>query len=106
MTKGLAHKSRKRKGTRLELKTIQRLEDKGYKCTRAAGSLGDWDLIAINADYVLLIQVKANKPPSKKEMKKLGHYKVPPIIVYKEIWVWQDYTRKPEIITISPGSWQ
>jgi Holliday junction resolvase len=39
----------KRKGTRNEHRSIALLEASGYHCTRSAGSLGDWDIVAIGS---------------------------------------------------------
>jgi len=49
----------KRKGTRSELKAIKALEAAGYVCTKAGGSLGVFDVIAIGRADVRAIQVKA-----------------------------------------------
>ena len=71
------------------------LEDNGYYVTRAAGSLGLWDLVAVPSrqagDKTRLIQVKANRWPSKKEhgvlVKASRQYSWN---VRCEIWVWKD----------------
>jgi hypothetical protein len=39
----------KAKGTRNEHRSIGMLEAAGYQCTRAAGSLGAWDIIGIGS---------------------------------------------------------
>ena len=88
-------KNPKAKGTRLELKARRILEDNGYYVTRAAGSLGLWDLVAVPSrqagDKTRLIQVKANRWPSKKEhgvlVKASRQYSWN---VRCEIWVWKD----------------
>ena len=49
----------KRKGTRAEHRAMRILEAAGYLCTRAGGSLGPFDVIAIGARDVRAIQVKA-----------------------------------------------
>ena len=49
----------KRKGTRAEHRVMKLLEKTGYVCTRAAGSLGLFDVIAIGSSTIRLIQVKS-----------------------------------------------
>jgi Holliday junction resolvase len=49
----------KRKGTRAERRAIRILEAFGSVCTKAGGSLGLFDVIAIGPANVRLIQVKA-----------------------------------------------
>ena len=95
-------KNCKAKGTRLELKTMKRLEAVGYKCTRAAASLGEWDVIAIGPHGTRLVQVKANRRPGSVEMEALNSFEVPPH-TSKEVWVWKDRAREP-IIEILDGS--
>lgn len=48
----------KRKGTRNEHRSIALLETAGYACTRAAASLGAWDIIGVSSADVVLVQVK------------------------------------------------
>ncbi len=48
----------KRKGTRAEHRAIHILEADGYVCTRAGGSLGLFDVIAVGPRDVRLLQVK------------------------------------------------
>ncbi len=86
----------KAKGTRNEHKTIAYLEKDGWACTRSAGSLGVWDIIAINSSCVLLIQVKSNNWPAPEERQKLQDFPAP-IVAAKEIWRWDDYARSPRI---------
>ena len=49
----------KAKGSRAERRAIRLLEAAGYVCTKAGGSLGLFDVIAIGAADVRCIQVKA-----------------------------------------------
>jgi Holliday junction resolvase len=49
----------KAKGTRAERRAIAILEAAGYVCTKAGGSLGLFDVVAIGAQDVRCIQVKA-----------------------------------------------
>lgn len=55
--------NRKAKGSRNERRTMRLLEAAGYSCTRAAASLGTFDVIAVSAADVLLVQVKTNEWP-------------------------------------------
>ena len=86
----------KAKGSRAEHKTIKRLETVGYTCTRAAGSMGAWDIIAISPSDVRLIQVKCNRNPGSVEMETLELFQCPQY-VSKEVWVWKDFAREPII---------
>ena len=47
--------SAKSKGTRNEHRSIKILEAAGYECTRAAGSLGAWDIVGIGSTDVVLV---------------------------------------------------
>jgi hypothetical protein len=67
----------KAKGTRNEHKTVKYLEAIGYCCTRAAGSLGLWDIIAISRSQVKLIQVKSNRWPPPHEREALELFECP-----------------------------
>lgn len=51
------------KGRALEYKVKHYLETLGYKVIRAAGSHGQWDLVAIHPEHcdVLFIQCKSDK---------------------------------------------
>ena len=88
------------KGRRLEHKTIKMLEAAGYRCTRAAGSKGVWDIVAIGPDGIRLVQVKANGAPGPSERKQMEIFEAPSN-VSKEYWVWVDKARQPVIKTLS-----
>ncbi len=49
----------KGKGTRAERRAIRILEAAGYVCTKAGGSLGLFDVVAIGPADIRCIQVKA-----------------------------------------------
>jgi hypothetical protein len=72
------------------------LEADGYRVTRAAGSLGVWDLVAIGAADVILVQVKSNRGPRPEELGLLMAFPVPPGC-RKAIHIWRDYARAAEI---------
>lgn len=87
-------KNCKAKGNRCEHKSIQMLEAAGYRCTRAAASLGDWDIIGIGSTDIVLVQVKANSPPRPAERETLKLFPAPPN-ARKLIHVWKDRVRFP-----------
>lgn len=93
----------KAKGSRAEHKTMRYLEARGYSCTRAAGSMGMWDVIAVSPVLVRLIQVKAGKRPycPPKERAALEAFKVPQGVI-KQLWYWEDYAREPTMILLEP----
>jgi Holliday junction resolvase len=62
----------KAKGARSELKVRDQLLEDGWYVTKAGGSLGLWDLIAIHpGGTTRLIQVKTNRRPRPAERVKL-----------------------------------
>jgi len=89
----------KRKGTRLEHKTMRVLEGLGYDCSRSAASRGTWDVVAIGAEDFRLVQVKANRRPGAEEMERIRTAVVPDNCT-REIWVWKDRIKQPEIEVI------
>jgi len=74
------------------------LEASGFACTRAAASLGTFDIIAIDAVSIRLIQVKCGDrcqvPPIEREAMTL--FAVPPN-ASKEIWKFFTRQREPII---------
>jgi len=84
------------KGRRLEHRTIRLLEAAGYRCTRAAGSKGVWDIIAIGPCGVRLLQIKSNRAPGTLEREAMAEFVAPPGVT-KEYWVWKDRAREPII---------
>jgi len=84
------------KGIRRERLVQKMLEAQGYNCWRLAGSLGIFDLFALNENEVRLIQVKSSwiSPAEKKRIKLL---KVPPEVV-KEIWIFKKGKEIKQII--------
>ncbi|MCW5967584.1 MAG: hypothetical protein KIT57_03660 [Blastocatellales bacterium] len=67
----------KAKGTRNEHRSIRILEAAGYRCTRAAASLGEWDIIGIGSADVILCQVKTRDWPGSVEMEQLRLFPAP-----------------------------
>ena len=81
-------------GVKAEYRARDELKSQGYYVMRSAGSHGLFDLIAISADYVKLIQVKVisfgEKKKFKKERMDLGYVRCPESCL-KELWVWEKH---------------
>lgn len=83
-----------RRGFLIERRAVKVLEQAGYVVARTAGSHSPFDVIAINANGVRLIQVKRVKEggftaileAAKEEIRQVP--KVPG--VSREVWVWLD----------------
>jgi predicted transcriptional regulator len=91
----------KRKGTRLEHKTIAMLKAAGYTCTRSAASKGAFDVIAINPLGLRCVQVKANAWPGPVERESLRNAaRTMPTNAIIEVWRWDDGARKPLIKSV------
>lgn len=88
----------KQKGSRAERKAIRILEAAGYCCTKAGGSLGVFDVIALGPKDVRCVQVKAGQRPwlSPAEREAIELVCVP-ANVSKELWKFHDYARQPVI---------
>lgn len=69
--------SAKSKGTKREHRSMAILEAAGYSVTRAAASLGAWDLVAIGSTDIVLCQVKSRDWPSRDEMETLKNFPAP-----------------------------
>ena len=69
----------KAKGTRNEHRSMRLPEAAGYRCTRSAASLGEWDLIGIGSRDVVLVQVKTRDWPGSVEMETLREFTAPPM---------------------------
>jgi len=92
----------KRKGRRLERRTIKMLEATGYLCIRAAGSLGPIDVAAFNTFGVRLIQIKANAWPGPVEREGLRQAANGlPANATIECWRWNDNARQPLIKSLT-----
>ena len=86
----------KRKGTHNEHRSIAVLEAAGYQCTRAAASLGAWDLIGIGSQDVVLCQVKTRDWPGTVEMETLCGF-VAPSNCRKLVHRWRHRQRMPDV---------
>lgn len=92
--------SAKSKGSRNERRAIKVLEAAGYTCTKAGGSLGLFDIVAISKQGIRLVQVKTgrNAPPHEREA--IAEFDNFPPGSTKELWIWFDYQRQPQITVI------
>lgn len=96
----------KEKGRRNERKARDILQDMGYDVAMAPRSsfgkgnhdlFGCWDIIAVNNNEVRFIQVKSNRIPYGKQRIKYELFRCP-LTCSKEIWVFYDRVKEPEII--------
>lgn len=87
----------KAKGARAERRCMRLLESLGFCCTKAGGSLGAFDVIAISRDSVKCIQVKSGgEYLSGVEREQLQALEVPPAVSV-ECWRFPDRCRAPLI---------
>ena len=89
----------KAKGTRNEHRSRAILEVAGYRVTRAAGSLGEWDLIAVGSQDIVLCQVKSRDWPGEIERRALAEFPVPPN-ARKILHRWRDRQRQPDVLEL------
>ncbi|MGH9402124.1 MAG: hypothetical protein ACRD2P_08465 [Terriglobia bacterium] len=88
--------NRKAKGTRNEHRSIRLLEAAGYACTRAAASLGAFDIIGVGSTDVVLRQVKTRDWPGAEEMETIQGFLCPPNC-RKLLHRWRDRMRLPDV---------
>ena len=86
----------KAKGTRNEHRSKRILETAGYAVTRAAGSLGAWDLVGIGPTDIVLLQVKSNRQPAPAEREALALFPCP-TNCKRLVHVWHDRQRWPVV---------
>lgn len=91
-------KNSKRKGSRNEHRSMKWLEARGYRCTRAAASLGEWDIVGVGSEDVVLVQVKSNRPPGKAEMDRMKRFEIPQTGVLKFLHIWKDRVKEPVVV--------
>ncbi|HEV8612720.1 MAG TPA: hypothetical protein VGQ73_04355 [Gemmatimonadales bacterium] len=72
------------------------LEAAGYRCTRSAASLGEWDIIAISSQDLVLCQVKTRDWPGTLERQILAEFPAPPN-ARKLIHRWRPRQRQPDV---------
>lgn len=88
--------NRAHKGRRNEYKSRRVFEALNYRVTRAAASLGVFDLIAIGPTDIVLCQVKSNRGLSPADREEVERFPCPPNC-RKLIHRWKDYGRLPEV---------
>lgn len=88
--------NRKGKGTRNEHRSIAILEAAGYRCTRSAASLGEWDIVGIGSTDFVLCQVKTRDWPGTVETETLRAF-VAPINARKILHRWRSRQRLPDV---------
>lgn len=88
------------KGRHLEHRSRRLLEADGFTVTRSAGSKGTWDLIAMNATELVLVQVKATRPPTPAERARLALAPCPPT-VRRLVHVWRHRARAPDVLDVA-----
>jgi hypothetical protein len=85
-----------KKGARNERRSAAILEAAGYAVTRAAASLGVWDLIGVGSTDVVLVQVKTRDWPGAVEMESLRLFPCPPNC-RRLVHRWRDRQRTPDV---------
>lgn len=86
----------KGKGSRNERRSRDILEAAGYRVTRAAASLGEWDLVGIGSTDFVLVQCKTRDWPGAVEMEILKSFSVPSN-ARKLVHRWRDRQRLPDV---------
>ena len=90
----------KAKGNRNEYKSMRLLEAAGYVCTRAAASIGVWDIVGISSRDIVLLQVKSNEWSRSLEMEAMQQFQAPPN-ARKLIHRWRDRQAMPDVKEIN-----
>jgi len=72
------------------------LEADGYAVTRAAASLGAWDVIGVGPRDVVLVQVKTRDWPSAAEMEQLRAFRCP-ANCKRLVHRWRDRQGSPDV---------
>jgi hypothetical protein len=89
----------KRKGNKNEHRSMELLEASGYNCTRAAASLGVFDIVGIGPSDIVLVQTKSNDWPGSVEMEAIRNFPCPPLCK-KLIHRWRDRQHTPDVRVI------
>lgn len=89
--------NRKAKGARRERQARDILQAEGYLVTKAGGSLGAFDLVAIGESMDRLVQVKSNRPPGRVEMTTLKELAEKYRRSWRtiELWIFKDGVKIP-----------
>jgi hypothetical protein len=72
------------------------LEASGYSCTRAAASLGVFDIIGVGPADVVLVQVKSNRWPTSAEIEAIAKFAAP-ANCRKLVHRWRDRATAPDV---------
>ena len=72
------------------------LEASGYVCTKAAASLGLFDVIGIGPTDFVAVQVKTRDWPGSEEMESLREFRCP-VNCKRIIHRWRDFQREPDV---------
>jgi len=86
----------KRKGAKNEHRSMELLEASGYNCTRAAASLGVFDIVGIGPSDIVLVQTKSNDWPGSVEMEAIRNFPCPQLCK-KLIHRWRDRQHTPDV---------
>ena len=86
----------KRKGSKNEHRSMRLLEASGYACTRAAASLGVFDIIGVGSIDIVLVQVKTRDWPGSVEMETIKLFPSP-ANCRKLIHRWRDRQQTPDV---------
>ena len=87
----------KAKGARAERKAVRILEAAGYSCTKAGGSLGMFDIIALGPQDIRCLQVKSGGEYISRVERELMRECALPANVSREVWRFPDRCREPLI---------
>jgi hypothetical protein len=86
----------KAKGSRQRASIPSDPRGAGYAVTRAAASLGAWDLVGIGSTDIVLCQVKTRDWPGATEVEILRGFSAPPN-ARKLVHRWRDRERRPDV---------
>jgi Holliday junction resolvase len=93
----LTLKNAKAKGSRAERRAIGILERAGYLCLKAGASIGPFDIIALGAQDIRCIQVKAGTRYASGVEREQMTLVVLPTNCAREIWRFPDRCKAPLI---------
>lgn len=85
--------SNKVRGLTVERLAKKQLAEEGYAVSRARGSFGLFDVMAMNSEKIRLIQVKRVKGKYysfRSEIEQISIFKGHPANVVKELWIYAD----------------
>jgi len=78
---------------------MQLLEAAGYACTRAAASLGVFDIVGTGPSDIVLVQCKTRDWPGAAEMETIRDFPCPPNCK-KLVHRYRDGVRLPDVKTV------